>query len=268
MTDSIDLDAYFERIRWGAPLRPDFTTLAALLQAHMAAIPFENLDVLLGRPIRLDLESLQRKLVQARRGGYCFEHVTLFAAMLEAVGFRVRRYLARVIQYRPREEAPRTHMFLTLEQPEGRFIIDPGFGALAPRAPVPLDGEPVTIGGETHRMACDGQRWTLQARATDDLRDLWVTRFEEDFPIDVELGNHYTSSHPASTFKNRLMLRALTPDGRVTVLDRDVTIWRGGVSERRQLADRPALRALLIEHFGFDLPEAETLRVPMIPEWV
>jgi N-hydroxyarylamine O-acetyltransferase len=267
MSPSIDLDAYFERIRWGDLLRPDHETLAALLQAHMSAIPFENLDVLLGRPIRLDLESLQRKLVQARRGGYCFEHVTLFASVLEAAGFQPRRYLARVIRYVPLESAARTHVFLTLDLPEGCFVVDPGFGALAPRVPVPLDGRPVTIGGETHRMISDGQRWTLQARTTDAFDQMWVTRFEEDFPIDLELGNHYTASHPASTFRNRLMLRALTRDGRVSVLDRDVTIWRGGMQQRQQLTDRRALRELLSEHFGFDLPEVEMLRVPMVPEW-
>src|SRR5947207_7172356 len=80
MIASFDLDAYFARIRWdGAPC-PTLDTLAGLLQAHMAHIPFENLDVLLCRPVRLDLESLQRKLVHSRRGGYCFEHATLFAA--------------------------------------------------------------------------------------------------------------------------------------------------------------------------------------------
>ena len=87
MTESIDLDAYLARIQWGSPVRQDLATLSALLRAHMTRIPFENLDVLLGHPIRLDLEGLQAKLVRARRGGYCFEHATLFAAALEALGF-------------------------------------------------------------------------------------------------------------------------------------------------------------------------------------
>jgi len=112
----------------------------------MAAIPFENLDVLLGRPVRLDLASLQAKLVDARRGGYCFEHVTLFAAVLEQLGFTPVRHSACVVLVNPRTAAPRTHMFLTVPLAEGTFVVDPGFGVLAPKVPLPLeDGEKVTF---------------------------------------------------------------------------------------------------------------------------
>jgi N-hydroxyarylamine O-acetyltransferase len=94
MTRTLDLGAYLERIGWNGDARSDLATLAALLDAHMTRIPFENLDVLLGRGIRLDLDGLQRKLVDARRGGYCFEHATLFAAALEALGFAPIRHAA------------------------------------------------------------------------------------------------------------------------------------------------------------------------------
>ena len=140
MTSPINLDAYFNRIRWGGNTRPTYDTLAQLVHAHMQHIPFENLDVLLGRGIRIDLESIQNKLVHARRGGYCFEHATLFAAVLEQLGFQPTCHSSRVVLLFPRTEAPRTHMFLTVPLPEGTFVVDPGFGSLAPRVPVPLDG--------------------------------------------------------------------------------------------------------------------------------
>ncbi|HWC46331.1 MAG TPA: arylamine N-acetyltransferase, partial [Casimicrobiaceae bacterium] len=91
MTGAVDVDAYFARIGDVDAPRRDLATLARLLRAHMHAIPFENLDVLLGRGIDLDLSALQAKLVGARRGGYCFEHATLFAAVLETLGFAIRR---------------------------------------------------------------------------------------------------------------------------------------------------------------------------------
>jgi N-hydroxyarylamine O-acetyltransferase len=90
---------------------------------------------------------------------------------------------------------------------------------------------------------------------------------ERDYVVDFEVGNHYTSTHPDSPFVNRIMMRALMADGRVTVMNRDVTILRGHTRQTLQLADRAALRALLTKYFGFDLPEVERLRVPSIPEW-
>ncbi len=268
MATSFGLDAYLDRIQWRGAIGQNVDTLAGLLQAHMAHIPFENLDVLLGCPVRLDLESVQRKLVGARRGGYCFEHATLFAAMLESIGFEPVRHTARVVLMAPRTASPRTHMFLTVPVPEGTFVVDPGFGALAPRVPVPLvDGAPAAATGEMHWMVRDGPHWVLRAQVGDKPVDAWVSTLEADNLVDFELGNHYTSTHPNSPFVNRIMMRALTPAGRVSVMNRDVTVWRDGTSHTTQLADRAALRTLLVEHFGFDLPQVEQIHVPSIPEW-
>ena len=269
MTPALDLDAYCERIGFGGVMRPEFDTLAGLVRAHMAAIPFENLDVLLGRPVRLDLESLQAKLVRARRGGYCFEHSTLLAAVLERVGFRPVRHSARVTMASPRSDAPRTHMFLTVPLDEGTFVVDAGFGSLAPAFPVPLiDGDETRTDDTTHWMARDAGLWVLRARSAGKTIDGWISTLEHDNPVDFEMANHYIATHPASPFVNRILMRALTVDGRVTVMNRDVTIWRDCTPHASQLADRAALRALLIEHFGFDLPEIERVRVPSIAEWV
>src|SRR5436853_4681002 len=265
----VDLDAYFDRIGWGGPTRPDYETLARLLGAHMMRIPFESLDVLLGRPVRLELEPLQRKLVLNHRGGYCFEHATLFAGVLEQLGFVPVRHTARVILLVPRHAAPRTHMVLTVPTPEGTFILDPGLGGLAPRVPVPLvDGAQARAGHEVHWMTRDGNQWMLRTRSGEKAVDCWVSPLERDNLVDFDVGNHYTATHPVSPFVNRIMMRALTPAGRVTVMNRDVTVWNGDESRSYQLADRAELRGLLIEYFGFDLPEVERMRVPSIPEWM
>jgi N-hydroxyarylamine O-acetyltransferase len=160
-------------------------------------------------------------------------------------------------------------MFLTVALPEGRFVLDPGFGALAPRLPVPLvdGGAKARAGEEVHWMARDSDHWILRTRAADKVVDCWVSPLDRDNVIDFEVGNHFTSTHPSSPFVNRIMLRALTANGRVGVMNRDVTVWRGGEPEAARISDRSALRSLLAEHFGFDLPEIEQLRVPSIPEW-
>lgn len=268
MTTSLDLETYLERIGWGGGTRPTFDTLTRLLRAHMSSIPFENLDVLLGRPVRLDLEGLQDKLVRARRGGYCFEHATLFASVIEQLGFEPIRHSARVVLVNPRSAAPRTHMFLTVPLAEGTFVVDPGFGAQAPRVPVPLvDGAEARVDGDTYWMVRDGRYWVLRAQTGDKIIDCWASTLEQENLIDFEMGNHFTATHASSPFVNRIMMFVRTEHARVTVMNRDITLWRGSQPHSTQLADRAALRALLVEHFGFDLPEVEHLRVPSIPEW-
>ena len=262
----LDVDAYLARIGWTGSREPSFATLAGILRAHMRAIPFENLDVLLGRGVDLDLAALQRKLVGARRGGYCFEHATLFAAMLEVLGYAPLRHSARVVLVSPRTQVPRTHMFLTIAMPEGRFVLDPGFGGLAPDFPVRLaDAEPAR--DASHWMARDGDYWVLRARTSGKVVEGWATTLEVDNASDFAVANHYTATHPESGFRNRLMMRAFTADARVSVMNRSVTIADAAGSGTRELADRKELRALLVRHFGFDLPEAETLRVPSIEGW-
>ena len=263
----LDLDAYLERIRWTGELRPTLETLTGLFRAHRRAIPFENLDVLLHRGVRLDLDSLQRKLVRARRGGYCFEHATLFAAVLEALGFELVRHTARVVLLLPRTEAPRTHMFLAVTVAADTFVVDPGFGSLAPDVPVPLADRRDGRGESSHSMLHDGTHWVLRARTAGTVIDCWASPLDADNPVDFEVSNHYTATHPGSPFVNRLMLHAITADGSVSVMNREVTRSRATGTQSSVLADRAALRALLDEHFGFDLPDVESLRVPSIEEW-
>jgi N-hydroxyarylamine O-acetyltransferase len=268
MTASLDLDSYFERIGWGGETRPTIETLAGLLLAHMSSIPFENLDVLLHRPIRLDLEGIEDKLVRARRGGYCFEHTTLFAAALEKLGFQPIRHSARVVLFSPRTEASRTHMFVTVKLRDGTFVVDPGFGGPAAPFPVPLvDAGTRPTDQPTHWMVRDGDYWFMRARADDRSFDAWASTLEQDYPVDFEMANHLMATHPSSPFVNLVMMSIFKKDGRVTLMNRGFTIRRGDSSASGQLVDRAALRAFSIEHFGFDLPEVEQLRVPAIPEW-
>jgi N-hydroxyarylamine O-acetyltransferase len=265
---TFDLDAYLARIGWSGSHEPTLETLTGVTRAHIARIPFENVDVLLGRGIRIDLDSIVRKVVVAGRGGYCFEHGTLFQAALERIGFRPVAHAARVLIFVQRHQAPRTHMFLTVEIDGLRYVVDPGFGGHSAAVPVPLgEGVEAHDGLDRHRMVpCEGE-WVLEAQIDGEMTPLWTSTLEPQYPVDFELANHWISTSPASPFTNRLMLRALTPAGRTSVMNRDVTVLRAGTTEKYQLADRRALRALLGEHFGFDLPDVEQLKVPMVPEW-
>ena len=263
-----DAAAYLDRIGWRGRLEPSLDVVTGLMRAHMRAIPFENIDVLLGRGIRVDLDSVSAKLVTARRGGYCFEHATLFAAALAQAGFAPVAHSARVVMVTPRAAAPRTHMFLSVTIDGTTYVLDPGFGGHGPLVPLPLiEQREIREGSDIHRLVRRDGEWVLETSIGGIMTPLWTSTLEADSPMDFLMANHFTSTWPESPFVNRLMLRALTPDGRVSVMNRDVTVLRGAASEKRELADRAALRMLLLEHFGFDLPEAESVRVPAVPEW-
>jgi N-hydroxyarylamine O-acetyltransferase len=267
MVAKVDLDAYFQRIHWSGGSDPTLETLAGLIKAHTAHIPFENLDVLLGRTLRLDLEGLQDKMVGAGRGGYCFEHASLFAAVLEALDFQVARHAARVVLFGPLAEAKRDHMFMTVVVGGATYVVDPGFGPYAP----PLSG---AAGGFVA-----GSDNTLDAARR---KLLGPSRHSGGSTAGGRLGLHagsgepyglrsvqpLRSTHPKSPFVNWIFLSAVTSEGRVNVINRKVTLLRGAAEPTAtELADRTALRGLLREHFGFDLPEVESIAVPAIPEW-
>jgi N-hydroxyarylamine O-acetyltransferase len=262
-------DAYFARIGWSGARTPSLDTLAGVLRAHMSSIHWENLDVLLGRGVRIDLDSIYDKLVAARRGGYCYEHCTLLSAALSHIGLTPIAHAARVVYARPRADAARTHMLLTVPIDGVSYLLDPGYGGFGPLVPMPVVADAVFRDGrDAYRLLKQDREWTLEAMIDGEWKPLWISTLEPEPPIDFVMANHYTATHPQSRFTTMLLLRALTPDGcRVTVANRDVTITRDGVSKKSELKDRKELRKLLADHFGVDLPEAENLRVPAIPEW-
>src|SRR5687768_14172393 len=261
--------AYLQRLSIGGALTPSYGTLCGLQQAHMLSIPFENLDVLLGRPIKLDLLSLQDKLLGRRRGGYCFEHNTLFRAVLTELGFDTVALSARVlVGFPPGSVPPRTHMCLRVELPEGPFLADAGFGGAGPRHPLALyPGSEASFGLERHRLQCNGELWTLQSFHDGSWNDLYSFTLEARYPIDVEVQNHYTSTHPASRFMQHLLVMRSNVDGSVALRDNQLTVRRDAELSRSVIADRNALQTVLRDLFGLDVPEVRGLHVPAVSGW-
>ena len=132
-------DAWPERIGYQGPRAPTLDTLHRLVAAHSTAIAYESLDVLLDRPPKLDLASLQSKMIAGGRGGYCFEQNMLFRAGLQSLGYQVTSLQARVVRGLP-IDAPRPmlHMVMRVDLPNGPYLADVGFGNLAPTAPLKL----------------------------------------------------------------------------------------------------------------------------------
>lgn len=250
----LDLDAYLARVGLaGVPLPASSETLGRLHRAHLAAVRFENLDIMLGRGVRVDLESIQAKLVGARRGGYCFEQGQLFGAALSRLGFDVDRRLARV--WRPGPVPPRTHLTLRVSVPgsDEAWLADVGFGA-SPVGPISLDGSmsptgtgPQEIDGWTYDVVPGDRPGTWNLRELEG--DEWVRLYQFDdaivVPVDVVLSNHYTSTYPGSWFTQVPIVVRRDLDAIRSLLGRSYTVTRPGrVKERRELSDAEWASAL------------------------
>jgi N-hydroxyarylamine O-acetyltransferase len=252
----LDIDAYFRRIGYSGSREPTLETLRALHAHHPLAIPFENLDSLRRRPVRLDLDSLQRKLVAERRGGYCFEQNMLFSYVLTALGFRVDGLSARVLWERPDDVRARTHMLLFVQLGEGGYLCDVGFGGLTMTAPLRLEPDvEQTTPHETFRVRREGRELMSQARVRGEWRTLYRFDLQPQLPIDIEVLNFYVSEHADSPFLTRLMAGRRSGNRTFALRNNQLSVHHlNGPSEQRDLGSVAELRAVLGESFGIDVP--------------
>jgi N-hydroxyarylamine O-acetyltransferase len=220
------------------------------------AIPFENLDPFLKRPVLLDVESLQQKLVQGGRGGYCFEQNLLLSHALIKLGFDVTGLAARVL-WGAADDAvrPRSHMLLRVNLDGAAYIADVGFGGLTLTGPLRLtpDVEQATP-HETFRLLRSGNDFLMQASIGGEWKALYRFDLQPQFQADYEVTNWYLTNHPNSRFVTGLI--AARPDGdcRYALNNRELAIHHlGGRTERRMLATSQELRATLEEVFRVNL---------------
>lgn len=273
---AIDLDAYFKRIGYQGSRASTLETLKALHFAHALAVPFENLTVLSGDPVLLDMASVQAKIVGQNRGGYCFEVNGLFAAVLRALGFKVTTLIGRVRWKAPEEiETNRSHMMSLIDLPEGRFLADVGFGGITMTAPVPFvtDAALDTPHEPRRFLARDVQGSTgfeLQALLGETWAPVYRFTLEPNGPVDYEQANWHTSTHPSSIFKQFLIIGRPTATSRKTIFNTELTI-RGldGKAETRQLGSVDDIAEALAEHFDLRLSESDKARMlePYFKSW-
>jgi N-hydroxyarylamine O-acetyltransferase len=254
---SLDLDAYLRRIGYHGPRTATADVLRRLHRAHMSTICFTNLDLFLGRGIRLDLPSLQRKLVDERRGGYCFEQNLLFAAALERLGFTVTRHLARIRRGSTAVRA-RSHAVLLVDIDGRRLLADAGFGDEGLIEPIPLeDGARLTVGAWTWRVDADDDEWVLRSGRPGGWFDVFSLRLERHFPIDFETSNHFTACHPRSAFVGKLLAQCGDEHLRHALKNLDLTTQHpDGRHEHRRLAPEE-LGPVLHDVFGLTVREHE-----------
>ncbi|QOW08871.1 arylamine N-acetyltransferase [Kaistella flava (ex Peng et al. 2021)] len=203
MNSKIDLKSYFQRIGYKGEQTTTLETLQQLHRLHTQAIPFENINSFMGIPVKLDIQSLQQKLIGERRGGYCYEQNLLFKDILETLGFSVKGLAARVLWNQPEDKITRkSHMLLLINYDGKKYIADVGFGAITLTGALLLETDKVqTTPHESFRLTKPHQEYYfLQVQINNEWKTLYRFDLEEQFLPDYEMANWYLSNNPESHF--------------------------------------------------------------------
>jgi arylamine N-acetyltransferase len=256
---TLDLGAYFDRIGYRGAAEPNLEVLQDLMTAHTGAIPFENLDPLMGVPVDdLSPGALTDKLVHRRRGGYCYEQNGLMGYALAEIGFRVRRLVGRVVWMLP-PDAPlgaQTHTVLAVTFPgsQGSYLVDVGFGGQTLTSPIRFEtANAQQTTHEPYRLNDRGDGLVLQAMVGGEWKPLYVFGTQTVPQIDLKVGSWYVSTHPESIFVTGLMAALTTDDARYNLAGRNLTVHRADGSEKTRLDDAAAVIDVLSERFGIDV---------------
>ncbi len=256
---TLDLTAYFDRINYRGAVEPTLDVLQGLMTAHTQAIPFENLDPVMGVPVDdLSPDVLVDKLVHRRRGGYCYEQNGLMGYALAEVGFRVRRLAGRVIWMLP-PGAPvpaQTHTVLAVTFPgsQGSYLVDVGFGGQTLTSPIRFEtGNVQQTTHEPYRLEDRGEGLVLQAQIRGEWQSLYEFTTQTRPQIDLKMGSWYVSTNPASHFVTGLMVALVSDDARINLSGRNLAIHRDGGTEKIVLDDAGAVVDALSDRFGINI---------------
>ncbi|GAA0596462.1 arylamine N-acetyltransferase family protein [Streptomyces crystallinus] len=261
--DLLDLDAYLARTGYEGERAPTLAALRGLQRAHVTSIPFENVNALLGKPVALDLETVQERLVRGGRGGYCYEHVVLFAAALERLGFEFTPLIGRVTLGSDKI-LPATHALIAVRPADDDrlWLCDVGFGA-GPLEPIEIaDGVEVDLDGWRFRMVrgettLGVDQWWLHQYGQDGWAHRHTFTLTPQYPIDYAVGSHFVSTHSRSPFTARLFVQKFTATHHHQL---DATTWRtfrpdGSATERK--IEPAELGRVLADEFGITVEAAE-----------
>ena len=258
---AFDQQAWLHRIGYAGPLDPTLATLHKLIFAHSHTIAYESLDIMLGRTPKLDIASLQRKMISGGRGGYCLEQNMLFREGLRSLGYDITSLQGRVVRGMAIDAArPAIHMFLQVNLPEGAYLADVGFGNLAPTSALLLrDGVEQETPHELMRFIDVGGELTLQAKLRDDWEHIYRVIPYPRYDGEYEITNWYTGTHPDAPYQSNIIVARPGPNRtRITMFNRRLTVRHAtGRADRRHLNNESEFRVVLRGEFGLDMTDEE-----------
>jgi len=250
-TPAFDLDAYCARINYKGSRDVSAQTLKALHFAHAHNVPFENLDIHLGKPISLEPTALFSKIVTHKRGGYCYEVNSFFTMVLRAFGFRVQGLLARVL-YGFSDFRPRSHQLLLVTVDDEHWIGDVGFGSCCLREPLRLTpGVLNEQGPDSFRLRAEpGPTYILEAFLAGRWQDLYAFTLEPFDLVDYEPFNYWNSTSPQVRWTQQKICTIPTADGRMVAVDREFKIHSRDSTQTILAGTHEEYLKLLREYFG------------------
>lgn len=257
-TSQPDLNAYLDKIGYNGARTPTLDTLDQIQYLHATTIPFENLNPLLGIPVKLDINSLHQKLVQHRRGGYCYEHNLLFVNALQQLGFPVTRLAARVVWNQPPGAVTwRTHMAVLVTINGQRYLADTGFGGMTLTKSLLLHPDlRQQTPHEAFRFLLDGNTYTQEVNIKNEWKPVYRFTLEPQEQVDYELYSWFLCHHPDSHFIKDLFIAKPFKEGRYGLRNNELSIHRKeGTTEKHTIRTAGELRTILTETFQIDLPD-------------
>ena len=245
---------YLKRIGYQGSPKRDFETIHDLQRMHLQSVPYENLDIVRGIPLSLEIDDLYNKIVTRHRGGYCFELNALFAWLLRSLGFKVIDYMARFLKDEP-EIPMRRHRVLLVSCEDGEYICDVGVGLVVPRRPLPfVTGKVDRQNGEKYILEKeDFLGYVLYEWKHDKWSQLYSFTQEPQLEQDFIGISFYCEKHPDSVFWPQDMVHIFTETGRKSVSGREVKIFEKGGVEVLTPATEAAYHELLSLHFGITM---------------
>ena len=246
----MDVRQYLDRLQVQDAGPPTLEQLAFLHEQHLLRVPFENLDIQLGVPIVLDEAEILKKIVERKRGGFCYELNTAFAWLLRQLGYTVKVFAAEVAKEEGGFGIPFDHMVLhvTLDEP---WLIDVGFGDSF-RYPLPLMSE-VSIEqlGDRYRFVTEGDWWILERSRSEEVNFKTQYRFTlaSQRLSDFESGCRYHQTSPKSTFTRGSVCTKALPGGRITLTEDKIVTTRHDVRSEETVRSRGQWVAALEERF-------------------
>jgi N-hydroxyarylamine O-acetyltransferase len=254
------LDLYFRRIGYTGSGAADLRTLRELHLLHLQHIPYENIDVFCHQGVKLDQDTLVRKILLRQRGGYCFEQNGLFHRALTELGFRCHPNMARVHRNRP-EPGARTHHINLVEVDGQTWVCDVGFGGSGFREPLLLQaGVESEQLGERYRLhASELHGFYVQKQVGKEWQPFYTFRVEAALPIDIHMANFYTANSADHIFLGSILGTRMTPAGRVTLSDHTFKVFDlvTGTLERIVVTDFKTYLYNLRELLGVELSKSE-----------